>query len=135
MASIICYRCDGKGNLPGFSHVANGVCFRCNGSGSLPAKASKNKGFSVAFIADFAGSTYKGTEFNIDGFFPNHLPLSIVSVIGFEGHLTAERQLLKDDNAYYIGQPVCRSSTWWRVPMDQWSEFKKHYLKVYKQQL
>lgn len=26
-----CYRCDGKGKVRGFEHVANGVCFKCEG--------------------------------------------------------------------------------------------------------
>ena len=28
-----CSRCDGKGKVQGFGHVANGVCFSCHGTG------------------------------------------------------------------------------------------------------
>ena len=28
-----CYRCNGKGYINGYSHVAAGVCFRCKGNG------------------------------------------------------------------------------------------------------
>jgi len=30
-----CDRCDGKGRLPHYAHVASGVCFACQGSGTL----------------------------------------------------------------------------------------------------
>lgn len=30
---LICGRCDGKGKVRGFSHVANGTCFACAGKG------------------------------------------------------------------------------------------------------
>jgi hypothetical protein len=30
---LTCGRCDGKGHIRGFGHVANGVCFACSGAG------------------------------------------------------------------------------------------------------
>jgi hypothetical protein len=40
-----CSRCDGKGRLSGYYHVAGGVCFKCGGSGtqrSKPRAAAKH---------------------------------------------------------------------------------------------
>ncbi|MGH3629076.1 MAG: hypothetical protein ACRDRL_16770 [Sciscionella sp.] len=31
-ATADCHRCDGKGYMNGYSHVAGGVCFACNGA-------------------------------------------------------------------------------------------------------
>ena len=31
----ICGRCDGKGTIRGFGHVAGGVCFACSGAGVI----------------------------------------------------------------------------------------------------
>jgi hypothetical protein len=31
--AALCWKCDGKGNLPHFSHIENGRCFACQGSG------------------------------------------------------------------------------------------------------
>lgn len=29
----LCWKCDGKGNLPHYNHIAAGICFACQGSG------------------------------------------------------------------------------------------------------
>lgn len=31
-----CAKCDGRGRIDAFSHIAQGVCFWCSGSGKLP---------------------------------------------------------------------------------------------------
>jgi len=33
-ATATCPKCDGKGRLPHYGHIASGVCFACGGSGS-----------------------------------------------------------------------------------------------------
>ena len=33
-----CPKCDGKGKLAGFSHIANGDCFMCGGTGTFRYK-------------------------------------------------------------------------------------------------
>lgn len=35
LSSYTCGRCDGKGLLPHYSHVANGTCFACQGTGTV----------------------------------------------------------------------------------------------------
>jgi DnaJ-class molecular chaperone len=36
-----CPRCDGKGQISGYSHVMNGVCFKCSGAGKVNNKPRK----------------------------------------------------------------------------------------------
>ena len=36
----ICGRCDGKGKVRGFEHVAEGVCFGCKGAGIIRRRAA-----------------------------------------------------------------------------------------------
>lgn len=36
-----CTKCNGKGSLYGFSHIANGQCFRCMGTGEFLTLAEK----------------------------------------------------------------------------------------------
>ncbi len=31
--ALVCYKCDGKGRVYGFSHIQSGVCFACQGVG------------------------------------------------------------------------------------------------------
>ncbi len=31
--TVTCNRCNGRGSVPGFSHIANGTCFACHGAG------------------------------------------------------------------------------------------------------
>lgn len=33
-----CNRCEGKGNIPEYSHILNGVCFNCWGTGDYSFK-------------------------------------------------------------------------------------------------
>lgn len=35
-----CGKCDGKGTINAFAHVAKGVCFQCEGTGRLPYRAA-----------------------------------------------------------------------------------------------
>lgn len=32
-AASVCGRCDGKGTIAGYRHIASGLCFECNGTG------------------------------------------------------------------------------------------------------
>jgi hypothetical protein len=41
MKRATCTRCNGTGNLKGFSHVRGGICFRCEGSGKEPRTAAQ----------------------------------------------------------------------------------------------
>jgi hypothetical protein len=136
---MICYKCNGTGYLQGFEHVANGVCFDCKGSGIRPEFAKKNIGYSRALVQSFQG---EGDNNNMidngygklvpDPYFPKYVIPSTWEVIGNDGHPTAEQRVMLWAGFYYIGQPVCRSSTWYKVPPEQWAEFKKHYKKAFK---
>jgi DnaJ-class molecular chaperone len=37
-----CAKCDGKGKIRGFSHIANGTCFTCKGSGKVTVKITES---------------------------------------------------------------------------------------------
>jgi hypothetical protein len=125
MNLIECYRCNGKGFIPGFEHVANGRCFLCMGSGKLDAKKMKNVSYSRSFINKFymMGSNFPEDQSN----------MVKIKCISNEGHATAEEWILSEGDFILIGQPVCRSS-WYKIPKSEWSEFIKHYAKVYKYQ-
>jgi hypothetical protein len=43
--TVTCNRCNGRGSVPGFSHIANGTCFACHGAGSVTRKSSDNVEF------------------------------------------------------------------------------------------
>lgn len=119
MATITCYRCNGRGHIPGFAHVAQGICFLCKGAKTLPARAANNIGFSQQFINGFRQNSY----------FPADLRADRIKLIS-DPHPTAESWVLFDGEIVYIGQPVCRSSMWWAIPVAMWDEFKKHYKRV-----
>lgn len=40
---IPCPRCQGRGDMPQFQHVAMGVCFKCKGAGKVVAWVPKQK--------------------------------------------------------------------------------------------
>ncbi len=40
---VDCFKCDGKGTIEGFGHIANGVCFRCMGAKKLRVKDEPRK--------------------------------------------------------------------------------------------
>lgn len=120
-----CYKCDGKGHIEGFSHVSQGRCFLCNGSGELPDAKKCNVGYSRQFIRVYMQ----------EGFFPENHSFALIAPISFIGHETAEEQLLEDTDSYYIGQPVCRASGWYKIPKSQMSEFCKHYKKALKRSI
>lgn len=136
---MICYKCNGTGYLQGFAHVAQGVCFDCKGTGKRPDRAKNNIGYSKAFIKGFQGqpnpdiilTDHMGCKY-ADPFFPRTVQPKEWEVIKFPGHTSAEYRAMFWDGFYYVGQPVCRSSEWYKVPPDQWEEFKKHYLKATK---
>lgn len=119
-----CYKCEGKGHIEGFSHVANGRCFLCGGSGELSEAKKQNVGFARSFVLNFRQS----------GFFPESLSAAKVHRIGGE-HETAEEWVMEDSGFYYLGKPVCRASGWYKIPKADWSEFTKYYLKAFKVQL
>jgi hypothetical protein len=123
---MICYKCNGTGYIQGFAHVAQGVCFDCKGSGVRPDKAKSNVGYSKAFAEGFRGGKQD------DPYFPAEVQPTTWEVIGMPGHPTAEHRAMFWEGFYYVGQPVCRSSTWYKVPPEQWGEFKKHFNKAYK---
>lgn len=47
-----CFKCNGKGRIRGFEHIAEGVCFQCSGSGRLSVlqneKAQANRAALLA---------------------------------------------------------------------------------------
>ena len=36
--SVQCYKCNGRGIIPGFRHVCQGICFECYGTKYVPRK-------------------------------------------------------------------------------------------------
>lgn len=36
--SVECYKCNGRGIIPGFRHVCQGICFECYGTKYVPKK-------------------------------------------------------------------------------------------------
>ncbi len=125
--TVPCHKCNGTGSIPGFAHVQHGVCFDCKGTGKLNSPKVRPVTYARAFCLQF---------YQRVGFFPeDQSKMQRLVCTGFEGHATAEEWVLKDDEFYYLGQPVCRSSTWWKIPYAQYADFVKNYLKAYKKQL
>lgn len=63
-ALVTCWKCDGKGNIPGFERIVGGVCFSCNGAGvrkasrpraekavAVPAPIAEGNGANCLVIA------------------------------------------------------------------------------------
>lgn len=53
----LCWKCDGKGNLPHFNHIENGRCFACQGSGKCSIRQYTdgiqiNRDNSITFLLD-----------------------------------------------------------------------------------
>lgn len=120
MSSVKCPKCYGTGNLPGFAHVANGVCFQCRGTGKINEPKNGGITYSRAFINQYLQK----------GFFPAGLSyIPAIQILSNPGHATAEQRLLLIGNEYYIGQPICRGSIWYRIPTNDFDTFKKHWNK------
>jgi hypothetical protein len=120
-----CGKCDGEGIIQGFSHVRGGICFQCNGTGVVPDPKKGTVSHSKMFVNQFLNNT----------FFPeDQTGMEIVKRLKYPGE-TAEKDVLKDDTFFYVGQPVCRSSTWWKIPHSQFTEFAEHYMKSYKENI
>jgi hypothetical protein len=118
-----CTKCNGTGKIKAFTHICGGDCFQCNGSGFLPESKKHTMGYSKAFVKQYAGN----------GYFPKNQDRMVkLSAIAHIGHPTAEMQLLKEGSNYYIGQPICRSSTWFKVPNVDFELFVYHYNKTHK---
>jgi hypothetical protein len=56
-----CGKCEGRGFLRSFSHIANGVCFACEGTGKVTVKDGFRKAFDwetnrkkIMFIIDMS---------------------------------------------------------------------------------
>lgn len=98
----------------------------CNGAGIVPEAKKRNMGYSRSYIHAFSGS----------GYFPTaEVKATEWSAIAHIGHPTAEQRVMQFNGHYYIGQPVCRSSTWWKIPISEWADFKLHFNKVFKKSL
>ena len=75
--SCTCPKCDGKGKLRAFSHIANGDCFLCGGSGTVSFKSfvgpNQETRFSVFrrdgqfYYAELRCLTWKPTTFTHNG--------------------------------------------------------------------
>lgn len=118
---IKCNKCDGKGTIDGFSHIANGICFQCKGCGKI--KEAKNG--SVTYSRAYINQYYQ------KGYFPAGLTyIPAIQILANAGHQTAEQRLLLIGNEYYIGQPVCRGSIWYIISVSEFDTFKKHWNKV-----
>ena len=123
MATVKCNKCNGKGHIPGFSHVNQGRCFDCNGAGILPEPKKSTVKYSVSFCLQF----YKRGSFEKD-----HTVMQKIACIAFQGHPTAEEWILADKDFYYIWQPVCRTYSWYEVPKGTFEEFLTNYDKAFR---
>lgn len=47
-ALVTCWKCDGKGHIPGFERIVGGVCFSCNGAGVRKARRARAEKAVVA---------------------------------------------------------------------------------------
>lgn len=118
-----CSKCDGCGILKHYTHIASGRCFMCGGSGTIPETKKNTKSYSEAFLKQYAQP----------GFFPEDQSSMVkVKCIGFEGHPTAERWIMMDEDSIYIGQPVCMSSDWYKISLSEFHSFVPHFEKVKK---
>lgn len=116
-----CFKCSGIGILQGFAHVAGGKCFECGGTGTVILKTSS--------------MTYAKTvcySYQQSGFFYPTEETKKIQCIAFEGSDTGEKWVMSDSECYYIGQPVCHASGWYKVPASEWDGFKKLYNKAFK---
>lgn len=121
---IKCYCCNGEGVLRHYNHIADGKCFKCGGSGLLGYRSANTIGYAKRFVLDFYGIIM----FPNEPLFPkDQYKMTVLEVIYNHGHPTAEYKVLKDNDFYYVGQPVCRGGNWYAVPISQWEEFKKHW--------
>lgn len=125
-----CYKCDGKGVIDGFAHVANGRCFLCMGSGWLPKSKKKNIGYSKTFVSGFMQPGFSPSIEDLEtaGF-------SLIRWTGYEDHPTAKQGLFTDNKHIIYCQPICRAGMWFKVPLLDFPEFCEHYLKAFKKDL
>ena len=121
--TVKCGKCRGTGVIPGFYHVSEGVCFDCRGAGVLVEKKQGTVKYSRAFI----------NEYRQRGYCPEaDISTEKIVCIECEGHPTAEKWVMRKNGSYIIGQPVCRASGWYIIPVFAMPEFLKHYNKVNK---
>ena len=111
-----CPKCRGDGFIPGFAHISEGICFQCKGSGKITYRPT-----SITFAETFV------RQYMQDGYFHKDDNMELVSVLDWGGQ-TAELQLLKDNKFYYIGQPVCHASSWYKVLSSEWDGFCKMWI-------
>ena len=68
--TVTCNRCNGRGSVPGFSHIANGTCFACHGRGRVARKASGDVEFvephPELVVAEADRATEKQWQFLVD---------------------------------------------------------------------
>jgi len=69
-SSVLCPRCNGRGSVSGFSHIANGTCFACHGRGRVARKASGDVEFvephPELVVAEADRATEKQWQFLVD---------------------------------------------------------------------
>jgi len=113
-----CSKCNGTGFIGGFSHISEGVCFDCMGSGVLAKGKKHTVKYAVSYVRQFLQ----------DGYF-NGIDKVEVKKIENKYHKTAVTMLMEDSNFYYIGQPICGGSTWFKFPKEVYSDFVGFYKK------
>jgi hypothetical protein len=128
-AMIDCFECHGTGIKNHYMHIANGVCFKCKGTGKLKKAAEKSISFANRFILQYDGKQ----PGMVDCYFPaDQSKMTVVQIIGNHGHATAEWKVMKDDLFFYVGQPICRGSRWYKIPAENFMEFVKYFNRAYK---
>lgn len=67
---VNCPKCDGKGHISGFGHIANGVCFMCNGAkeievdlDELRSEISEGNRIKAEWILNSTPESYEGLSF------------------------------------------------------------------------
>ena len=115
-----CSKCSGKGIINSFYYISNGVCFDCMGSGILPDSKKHTVKYSVSYVKQFLQDGYFNGEGKVE-----------VKKIANENHETAIEMLMEDNDYYYIGQPICQGSTWFKFPKNIKEDFKSFYKKTH----
>jgi len=90
------------------------------GSGVLPDAKKHTVKYSNSYVRQYLQGGYFSGEGKIE-----------VKKILNENHKTAVKMLMKDNNYYYIGQPVCGGSNWFKFPKSIYNEFIKFYKKTH----
>ena len=121
-----CTRCNGSGYIPSFSHIQEGICFACNGTGIIPDSKKGTVSYANGYLSQFRYDTY----------FPeDQSNIKMIHCFDLKEHPTAKFWLMEEGNFYLVGQPICRTSLYYKFPKSELTTFVKFYKKVWKKDI